>query len=233
MLSQSHRQRRYFYYLTGCELPDSSLVYDIKTSKSTLFIPPIDPDSVIWSGLPASTQEALQTYDVDEVLTTNDLSSFLSAHKSIHAIKEQISEGAISSSSTTNTDSLKTAIEDCRATKDEYEIALTRKANAISTIGHTAVMKAVKKARNERELYALWMQQGISNGAPENAYHSIFASGTAAATLHYVRNDQPLEGKLNLLVDAGVEVDCYASDIVSTRCWTLNLSISSNFPNKI
>lgn len=38
--------------------------------------------------------------------------------------------------------------------------------------------------------------------------------GTAAATLHYMKNSEPLKGKLNLLVDAGAEYNCYASDIV-------------------
>lgn len=98
-------------------------------------------------------------------------------------------------------------------------MALTKKANAISTLAHTAVLQAVKRAKNEQELYAAFIQQSLANGAPEQAYHSIVASGTAAATLHYVRNDQPLEGKLNLLLDAGAEYACYASDIVSKYLW--------------
>ena len=54
------RQRRYFFYLTGCDLPDSSVVYDLKSEKTTLFIPPVDPEEVIWSGLPMSREEAMQ-----------------------------------------------------------------------------------------------------------------------------------------------------------------------------
>jgi len=98
--------------------------------------------------------------------------------------------------------------------KDAYEVALTRKANWISGIAHTAVLRAVKGAGNERELEALFIKECIARGAREQAYHSIVASGTAAATLHYVPNDKPLEGKLNLLLDAGGEYQCYASDIV-------------------
>ena len=87
----------------------------------------------------------------------------------------------------------------------------------ISTIAHTAVLKAVKSATNERELEAIFLEKCIANGSREQAYHSIVASGTAAATLHYVPNDKPLKGKLNLLLDAGGEYQCYASDIVSER----------------
>jgi len=54
------RQRRYFYYLTGCELPDCYVTYDIKTHKSTLYIPPVNEDDVVWSGLPLSVEEALK-----------------------------------------------------------------------------------------------------------------------------------------------------------------------------
>jgi len=53
------RQRRYFYYLTGCELPDCYVTYDIKTHKSTLYIPPVNENDVVWSGLPLSAKEAL------------------------------------------------------------------------------------------------------------------------------------------------------------------------------
>src|SRR5690242_12570334 len=57
------RQRRYFFYLSGCELPDSYLTYEIATDKLTLFIPPVEPDEVIWSGLPMSTEQAKAKYD--------------------------------------------------------------------------------------------------------------------------------------------------------------------------
>jgi Xaa-Pro dipeptidase len=189
------------------------------TEKSTLFIPPIEPESVIWSGLPLSEDEALSKYDVDYVRTTDEVASFL-AHKrtgsTVWAIANQVSTH-ISFLEFDEKDFtlLKQAIEECRAVKDEYEVALTRKANAISTIAHTAVLKAVKHAKNERELEGLFIEKSIANGAREQAYHSIVASGTAAATLHYLKNSEPLHGKLNLLLDAGAEFGCYASDIVS------------------
>lgn len=211
------RQRRYFYYLTGCPLPDAYLTYDISTSKSTLFIPPIDPESVIWSGLPLSTGEALELYDVDEVKTTKEVGAFLSrtVDKPIWAIEGQTPKPTVFTFNFTDLSLLKLAIEECRVVKDDYEIALTIKANQISTIAHTAVLKAVKTAKNERELEGLFLGECVKNGAREQAYHGIFASGEAAATLHYVKNYETLEGKLNLLVDAGGEYGCYASDIVS------------------
>ena len=45
------------------------------------------------------------------------------------------------------------------------------------------------------------------------AYGCICAAGTAGSTLHYVHNDQPLEGKDNILLDAGAEYQRYCADI--------------------
>lgn len=111
---------------------------------------------------------------------------------------------------------LKTAIEESRVRKTPYEVALIRHANAVSTAAHTAVMRAVKSARSEQELEAIFLKTCIERGCRNQAYHGIFAAGTSAATLHYVRNDAPLAGKLNLLLDAGAEARCYASDITRT-----------------
>ncbi|KAJ4391787.1 hypothetical protein N0V93_005407 [Gnomoniopsis smithogilvyi] len=215
------RQRRSFFYLTGCHLPDCHYTYDIATEKATLYIPPIDAESVVWSGLPLSTAEALEEYDVDHVEYTTDtngsLSNLASSTKTVFAIPGQVSDNiTFLGFDTKNLDILKEAIEYSRAIKTPYEIALIQKASNISSVGHKAVMQTVKRAENEAELHAAFLSNCVSKGAKNMAYDVIAASGRAAATLHYVRNDQPLSGKLNLLLDAGCELDCYASDITRT-----------------
>lgn len=176
----------------------------------------------MWSGIPLSPKEALQLYDVDDVKTTPEVNAtltFVQSKRTVYAISGQVSDYiTFLEFGDADFDLLKEAIDECRVIKDEYEIALISKANDISTIAHTAVLKAVKKANNERELEALFLQKCIANGCREQAYHSIVATGRAAATLHYVNNDQPLDGKLNLLLDAGGEYNCYAADIVSRYC---------------
>lgn len=219
---QTSSQRRYFYYLTGCNLADCHFVYDIASSKSILFIPPIDPDDVIWSGLPVSIDEALKLYDVDEVRLTTDVNPTLaglgasSPNATVYAIANQVSDHiTLIEFEKKDFTAVKDAIEVSRVVKDEFEVAQIRKANQISGIAHRAVVENIKSAKNERELEAVFLQRCVANGAKEMAYHPIFASGRGPATLHYVKNDAPLEGKLNLLVDAGAEWDNYASDIVS------------------
>ncbi|KAG0138839.1 putative Xaa-Pro aminopeptidase [Tuber indicum] len=207
------RQRRYFYYLSGCDLADSYLTYSIRDRKLTLFIPPIDPASVLWSGLPLSNSEALEKYDVDEVLPTTVTTPPTTSHSNlVFVIESQTSR----TFSLQNTESLEPAIERARAIKDEYEVALIKKANQISALAHHSCLRAVKSAGNEREIEAVFTKECIANGAPKQAYSGIFGSGRSASTLHYVHNNQPLAGKLNLLLDAGAEYNNYASDITRT-----------------
>ncbi|KAI1006180.1 putative Xaa-Pro aminopeptidase [Podosphaera aphanis] len=214
------RQRRSFFYLTGCDLPNCYFTYDIETDKSILFIPPIDPAIVIWSGLPISPAEALSLYDVDEVRTTDQVNEYFTrtkSHTAIWTIKNQVSDHVkFPILGDRDFSLLREAIEECRVVKDEYEIALIKKANMISAVAHHAVQKSIKSKQNEQELEALFLERCKSFGAREQAYSPIFASGTAAATLHYVKNNAKLGGNLNLLVDAGAEYRCYASDITRT-----------------
>lgn len=216
------RQRRAFFYCSGCKLPDAYLVYNIPQDILTLFIPPLDPENVMWMGLPESKEEAFAKYDVDEVKYTNEVNAALAAYgpsnsTAVYAIPEQVSENiTFLPFASTIFDQLRTAIDECRVTKDAYEVALLRKANQISTRGHIAAQKVARQAQNEEELYGAFIGTCIANGAHEQAYHSICASGTACATLHYIRNDQPLRSKLNILLDAGAEFDCYCADITRT-----------------
>lgn len=120
-----------------------------------------------------------------------------------------------------NMTSLKSAIEEARVVKDDYEIALSAKANEVSAIAHKAVLAAARKANNERQLAAIFVERCTANGCFNQAYSPIVASGTDAATLHYVHNNKNInEGTLNLLLDAGAEYSLYAADI--TRTFPIN-----------
>lgn len=217
------RQRRPFMYLTGVDLPDCALIYDIETAKSTLFIPPVDPEGVIWSGLPLSIEEALAKYDVDAVLPTTELNPKLaqlgatSKDSTIFAIAERISD-SVTFLEFGNKDMslLAEAIDECRVVKDDYEIALLKKANEISGAAHRAVLESVRNATHEFELEGLFVGECMRRGGKKQAYPSIVASGRAAATLHYVHNDKELAGKDLLLLDAGAEWETYGADITRT-----------------
>ena len=219
------RQRRPFFYLSGCSLTDSYVTYSFASQKLTLYIPAIDPAEVVWSGLPLSPEQAKEKFDVDEVRLTNpDLDTDLRAISAaatpaqpIFVIPTQVSRDFPQQvPGSYITDILQEACNESRAIKDPYEVALIKKANSITEHAHHAAMAAIKTAKNERELAAVFTQQCMARGAPTQAYTGIFGAGRSAATLHYIHNDAPLEGKLNLLLDAGSEVDNYASDVTRT-----------------
>lgn len=228
------RQRRFFYYLSGCLLPDSRLTYDIKSDKLTLYIPPIDPDEVIWSGLPLSPAQAQKQYDVDRVLSTTEVNTTLASIASAHngkavafAIADQISDDIkFQNFAETNLSALKAAIELTRIIKDGYEIALLKKANDISAKAHVAAIEASKTATNELEIYGAFISTCIANGCTEQSYHPIVACGENGATLHYQKNNDDLvdsvtkQRKNNVLIDAGGEYRAYCADI--TRVFPLS-----------
>lgn len=227
------RQRRHFFYLTGCEVPECFFAYDITADHSTLWIPPVEDEEVMWSGMPLLPKEALERFDVDTVLTTDDLKSGKSLSKMLKqpgtpvmVIKDRADLALFDSpeikacSPKINTDYTRRAIETCRVVKDSHEIAMLRHANIISSYAHERILASVKAAQNERELNAVFVMHCHANGCRDQAYPCICASGTGASTLHYVHNDEPLKGKLNLLLDAGAEYSLYCADI--TRTFPLN-----------
>ncbi|KAJ3534913.1 hypothetical protein NM208_g7348 [Fusarium decemcellulare] len=201
---ESRAQRRHFYYLTGCDLRDCHFIYDISTSKSILFIPPVNPEEVVWSGLPLSPEEALEAYDVDQVKTTTDLNNVLaslvpSPNSTVYTIHDQVSCHVKLAFANVDSFTLKPILDQCRVVKDGYEVAMIRKANYISSLGHEAIMKQVSKASNEMQLEATFLGHCVVHGAKKMAYPPIVAAGRAGAILHYEANDRPLKGKQNLL----------------------------------
>lgn len=75
-------------------------------------------------------------------------------------------------------------------------------------------MKASHVGSSEAQLHALFLYESARQGAFFQAYYPIVGVGKNAATLHYNKNNAPLlDANQLVLVDAGCEVDCYASDI--------------------
>lgn len=180
---------------------------------------------MVWSGLPLSPADALSKFHVDSVLPSTDLPSELASlsqrnGSALLAIATQVSSSPLSldlaAFQATDLASLHPAIDTCRVIKDPYEVASVRHANRVSTAAHIAVMHALKRVSNERELEAMFIERCLALGCKEQAYHGIFGAGTNAATLHYVGNDLDLKGKLNVMVDAGAEWGCYCADVTRT-----------------
>jgi Xaa-Pro aminopeptidase len=111
-------------------------------------------------------------------------------------------------------------LHEMRLRKSAAELDVMRRAARITRDAHVAAMKRAKPGVNEREIDAGLEAAFKSAGATGAAYTNIVAGGANACILHYVENDQPLRDGDLLLVDAGSEVDYYASDV--TRTYPVN-----------
>ncbi|MCC9017023.1 aminopeptidase P family protein [Flavobacterium lipolyticum] len=112
-----------------------------------------------------------------------------------------------------------------RPVKSDEEIALIRKAVAISIEGFKALLKAVQPNVKEYELEAELAYHYIKNGGNRHAFKPIIASGKNACVLHYNTNDSVCQDGDMLLVDFGVCYGNYNSD--TTRCLPVNGKFSA------
>ncbi len=115
-----------------------------------------------------------------------------------------------------DSDSLLPAMNASRVAKDPDEVALIQKAIDISSLAHRTILHRITSLKSEAQVHALFLSMCISQGAKLQAYPPIVASGTNASILHYSNNDESLQSKELLCLDAGCEWSCYASDITRT-----------------
>jgi Xaa-Pro aminopeptidase len=107
-----------------------------------------------------------------------------------------------------------------RAIKGPEEIRMMRKASKINVEAHLEVLKKLKPGMYEYEVQAIVEGYYLSKGCRAPSYGSIVAAGDSATVLHYSENDKKLEAGKLLLIDAGCELEGYASDI--TRTWPIS-----------
>jgi Xaa-Pro dipeptidase len=219
------RQNRYFHYFTGIDqISGAYILYKTSTEKLTLFLPDIDKEDIMWSGLPLSPENVLKDYDIDEVLYAKDVSEVLTSLKSnkfeIYTTDiDEYSEKSFSKLVTAEDSDFFYALDEARMIKDEFEIGLMKHAATITDNCHMAVMSALPIETNETHLHAEFVYHSIRQGSKFQSYDPICCSGPSCGTLHYVKNDDPMDGKTSVLIDAGAEWKCYASDV--TRCFPI------------
>ena len=110
----------------------------------------------------------------------------------------------------------RTLVHEMRLFKEPPELDIMRRAAAISAEGHEAAARLALPGAFEYELEAALLHAFRRRGARGPAYTPIVGGGSNATVLHYVRNDQKLaEGEL-VLIDAGCELEGYASDVTRT-----------------
>lgn len=233
-----------FYYLTGFTEPQAVLVMLIEPSdvRSILFCRPKDMDREIWDGFRLGPEAAKEVLSVDQAydyaLLVNQLPDYLGDREAIyirlsnkplgdviHQAMQKIQAQARSGISAPQTlVDLESIVHEMRLFKDAHELDCMRKAAAIAAKGHIHAMQACKPGLREYHLEAELLYTFRYHGAQSPAYNSIVAAGANACTLHHRASDALLRDGDLCLIDAGCELDGYASDI--TRTFPINGTFS-------
>ena len=107
-------------------------------------------------------------------------------------------------------------VHEMRLCKGPEELDCMRQSATLAVEAHKRAMGRTRPGMHEYEIEAELIYRFKQGGATES-YPSIVASGANACVLHYRENDARMADGDLLLVDAGCELDGYASDI--TRTW--------------
>lgn len=206
------------------------MTYELANDRLTLWIPYVEPRQVLWFGSTPDAAHAMKLFDVDDVRYTTQLPKFLHVHLGpattlyiLHPDQAPRLMDRPRGQTVINYTRLRPAMDAARVVKTEYEVAMIRRANAVTSAAHRKMAEQLLYLRNEQDLEAVHLAVCTSRGAHAQAYPVIVGAGANASTLHYDANDQPLKGKQLVVIDAGCEWDCYASDVTRT------LPISGSF----
>ncbi len=239
-----YRHDSYFHYLSGFTEPESVVVLLAgSVTKSILFCRPKHEEREIWDGFRFGPAAAAERFGFDEAYAIEEFDSRIAALlagrpnlfyaigfdapfdsrmlAAINTVRNQVRTGHTPPAATIDVRAL---LDDMRLIKDAHEIALMRRAAAISTEAHKRAMRATKPGRHEYEIDAELLHEFRRNGSEYPAYGSIVAAGANACVLHYVANDALMRDGDLLLIDAGCEWRGYASDI--TRTFPVNGTFS-------
>ncbi|HQR51114.1 MAG TPA: aminopeptidase P N-terminal domain-containing protein [Methylophilaceae bacterium] len=231
-----YRFDSYFWYLTGFPEPESVLVLvGGKRPQSILFCRDKNEEREIWDGFRHGPQGACEAFGFDAAYPIAELDTRLGelladrpalwyslGHDvewdaritaALNAVRAQARAGKRAPAEIRD---LRVPLDAMRLTKDAHELDAMRRAAAISSAGHARAMRACRPGIAEYELEAELTYEFRRRGAEAHAYTPIVAGGLNACVLHYVANDKLLNDHELVLIDAGCEVEGYASDITRT-----------------
>ena len=226
----------YFYYLTGFKEPEAVLfVVAGKSPKTILFCRDKDIEREIWDGFRYGPAAAMQTFGFDEAYSIQQLDEIapkLLANQTqlfyslgadaawdskvstwLNHLRTQARTGVGAPNQVVDVRKL---LDEMRLIKSPFEIDLMHRSANIAAAAHQRAMQFTKPGMMEYEVEAEFLHEFYRRGSQSPAYTSIVAGGANACTLHYNANNAQLRDGDLLLIDAGCELDGYASDITRT-----------------
>ena len=235
-----YRHDSYFYYLTGFTEPNAWLVV-ADDGRSTLWCQPKDLEREIWDGYRLGPEAAPAVLGVDAAFSVAALDSQLprllenqevvwypfATHAGLaarvegwlNAVRGRVRYGALCPERQRD---LCGVLDEMRLIKDAHELDIMRRASAISARAHVRAMQTcarrLRAGQDVREYHldAELLHEFRMAGSQYPAYSSIVAAGANACVLHYRADAAPVKAGDLVLIDAGCELDGYASDITRT-----------------
>jgi Xaa-Pro aminopeptidase len=234
------RPDSYFYYLCGFTEPHAWLVIT-GDGHCTLFCQPKDIEREIWDGIRLGPQAAPSALGIDAAFAVDQLDTQLpglldgrdaawfpfATHKGLETqvdqwlgtVRARARQGAIAPQRLCD---LCAPLDEMRLFKDAHELSTMRRAAQISADAHIRAMQvSARTLRRGEPLFEYHLDAELlhafrQHGSQYPAYPSIVAAGANACVLHYRADAGALRDGELVLIDAGCELDGYASDITRT-----------------
>ena len=235
-----YRHDSYFYYLSGFTEPNAFLVIT-GDGRSTLFCQPKDLEREIWDGIRLGPDAAPAVLGVDAAHAIGELGAQLpkllenrdavwypfATHAGLESqvagwlekVRARVRFGALCPEQQRD---LCGVLDEMRLIKDAHEQDIMRRAAQISARAHVRAMQRsaamLRAGQDVREFHldAELLHEFRQHGSQFPAYGSIVAAGANACVLHYRADAAPVRDGELVLIDAGCELDGYASDITRT-----------------
>ncbi|MDD5384684.1 MAG: Xaa-Pro aminopeptidase [Gallionella sp.] len=229
-----------FYYLSGFAEPEAVLVLiadqdDHRQPQAILFCREKNPEREVWDGYRAGPDAAKEQFGFDAAYPIAQLDEKLAELMGNQAalfyplghdaawdrrilklrgeVQAKVRSGIRAPDEIRD---VRTLLNEMRLFKDEHELAVMRRAAAISAQAHRRALQFTRPEQFEYQIEAEFLHEFCRHGARHPAYPTIVAGGANACVLHYVGNNAVLSDGDLLLIDAGCEMDGYASDITRT-----------------
>ncbi len=230
-----YRHDSNFYYLSGFTEPESIIfLVGGNKPKSILFCREKNAELELWDGFRIGPELAKDEFLFDEAYPISQLKKRLPDlinkenmfwelgadaqwdNTLISAIESLKQNSRRSNQLSVGIFDIRNIIHEMRLVKDKSELEVMRRAADVSAKTHKLIMQTIKPGMWEFEVEAKILYEFHKNRSKAAAYTSVVAGGKNACILHYIDNNSELKDGDLLLIDAGCELDGYASDITRT-----------------
>ena len=107
-------------------------------------------------------------------------------------------------------------LDGLRASKDEGELTLMRRAQAVTDEAFKAILNFIRPGMTEREIAARLVYELLSRGGDRVSFDPIVAAGPNGSRPHAVPGDQIVDTGMFITMDFGCKVEGYCSDMTRT-----------------